>query len=96
MPDIKQRAKKYVYACIQEFKIAEFIGEGSWSENAKESIAYAIKNAEKEYCKAIEELTAREAKLVAGLKTIIVTGDKVSMIKTAKTTLKELDKQDKE
>ncbi len=33
---------------------------------------------------------AREEKLVACLRTIILTGDKVSMIKTAKTTLSEL------
>ena len=67
----EQKLESAFFECFKNLRIAEFIGEDYRTELAKESVAYAIKNAEKEYYKAIKEaFTTRESELQAEVKTI--------------------------
>lgn len=74
MEDLKKRVNKAFYERFQSLRIAEFIGNDYRTELAKESVAYAIGEAEKNHQAAMEcfkELTEREAALVKELKLTI-------------------------
>ncbi len=69
--DIKERIKKSFYECFRCLRAAEFIGSDWRTGMAKDSVTYAIKEAEENFGNAmqeVEELKEREEKLVSLVK----------------------------